>query len=256
MQLAPQLADLAGVVGHRLLAPPVGDGLQEPDERGGPGQQHPLLGGVLEQVGVRLGRAGQDGVAGHEEHDEVGGGVEGLLVPLGGQGVDVVAHLPGVVDEAALAGGLVRRLARLEEALQRHLGVDDHGLAAGQADDQVGADPGPVRSDGPHLLLEVAVADHAGDLDDPAELQLAPAAPHGRRPQGGDEVGRLRAQVALGQRERLDLGQHGGVGLGPGHLEALHPVLDLLQNLGHRADEAGDHGGSGVELGCTLGPLP
>ncbi len=92
--------------------------------------------------------------------------------------------------------GLVARLVGVEEGVQRRLRVDDDLLAAGQVDDQVGpqrAVVAPQRA----LLAEVAAVDHAGQLDDPLQLQLAPAAARLRLAQGGAEAGRLAAQPLL-----------------------------------------------------------
>ena len=98
---------------------------------------------------------------------------------------------------------VVARLLRVEERLERHFRVDDDALAERQADDHVGAQASGV---GPQarLLLEVAAVQHAGELDDPAQLHLAPAPAHRGRPQrarqrvrGGAEGGNL---LAAGRR--------------------------------------------------------
>jgi hypothetical protein len=51
----------------------------------------------------------------------------------------VLSQQAGMVAQMALALGLVARLVGVEHALQRGLGVDDDVLAAGQPDDEVGA---------------------------------------------------------------------------------------------------------------------
>ena len=55
------------------------------------------------------------------------------------------------------------------------------------------------------LLVEVAVLDHAGHLDDLAQLQLAPSAAGLGAAQRGDEVLRLDGQLLLGAAKRVDL---------------------------------------------------
>ena len=55
----------------------------------------------------------------------------------------------------------------------------------------------PVGAADGGLLDEVAVREHAGHLDDPAQLHLAPAAAHDRRAERGDEVPGLVAQLLL-----------------------------------------------------------
>src|SRR6185312_10865073 len=55
------------------------------------------------------------------------------------------------------------------------------------------------------LLLEIAVLEHAGELDHALQLDLTPAAPDVRSPQGGAEVAGLgpQALLAFGQRAHL-----------------------------------------------------
>ena len=75
---------------------------------------------------------------------------------------------------------VVGRLARIEVGSERHLGVDDHVLAAGQPHLHVrpqAAIVGRCRD----LLLEIAVREHAGELHDALQLDLAPAAADVRR---------------------------------------------------------------------------
>ena len=77
--------------------------------------------------------------------------------------------------------------------MQRRLGVDDHLLAAGQLDDEVG--PQQAVSVGDRGLLdEVAVRRHPRQLDDASELQLAPAPARLRLAQRRDERAGLGAQ--------------------------------------------------------------
>ena len=91
------------------------------------------------------------------------------------------ANLLRVVGEQRLSRRLVWRLERFQIGVERRLGVDDDVLAAGQADDHIGTHAA-IRVDCRDrvLLLEVAVLDHAGELDDAFQLQLAPAAADAR----------------------------------------------------------------------------
>ena len=73
------------------------------------------------------------------------------------------------------ATGLVVGLVGVQEGLHRHLGVDGHVLAAGEVDHHVGTHPAAVGVRG-DLLVEVAVLQHPGHLDHPAQLQLPPPA--------------------------------------------------------------------------------
>ena len=63
-------------------------------------------------------------------------------------------------------------------------------LPPGRRTIDVGAEAA-VLGGGDALLVEVAVGEHAGDLDDAAELDLAPAAAHRRRAQRLDQVAGL-----------------------------------------------------------------
>ena len=85
----------------------------------------------------------------------------------------------------------------VEVGLERRLRVDDDALAAGQLDDEVGPEQPSLVVALARLLDEVAVREHAGQLDDALELHLAPAAADVRRAQRGDEVAGLLAQALL-----------------------------------------------------------
>ena len=126
---------------------------------------------------------------------------------------------------------VVRRLAGVEVGGERHLGVDDDDLAAGQADDHVGAQPAVVGGGG-HLLVEVAVRKHPGELDDPLQLDLAPASAHVGRPQRGHErrgaLAQLRELLARAPMPRRLAGE----------LERPHLAVDLLERLLQRPDVA------------------
>ena len=78
-------------------------------------------------------------LAGDEHHDIVGG--VGELRPIGlvAERVDVRLDRGGVGGEVERALGLVDRAERVLIGVERHLGVDDQALPAGDADDDVGA---------------------------------------------------------------------------------------------------------------------
>ena len=99
----------------------------------------------------------------------------------------MIAHLPRVIAKRAACAALVFGLLRRQIRLERDLRIDDDRAAARQLDDEVG----PLASelaDERRLLVEVAVIEHAGELDDAPQLHFAPASAHGRRPQRADEI--------------------------------------------------------------------
>ena len=146
--------------------------------------------------------------------------------------------------KARLAGGLVRCGGGFEVGRERHLRVDDHVLAAGEAHHHVR--PQPAVND--HLLVEVHVRRHARELDDPAQLQLAPPAARLRPLQRGDQRPCLLAELLRAVPRGLDLLRELGVRLGPGDVGLAQLPLDAGEGLAHRADELLD-----VE---PLGELP
>src|SRR5439155_23893136 len=141
-----------------------------------------------------------------------------------------------MIVEARLADVVVLGLERLEIRLERRLRVDDDVLAAREPDDQVRATGAPVVTDR-RLLREIAIREHARGLDDAPELHLSPAAAHDRRAEGGDEIARLLAELALGVRETAHLRQQRAICLGSGALQLLDLPVDLLEGFLDRADE-------------------
>ena len=92
------------------------------------------------------------------------------------------------------------------------------------------------------LLLEVAVGEQAGRLDDVPELHLAPAATYVRRAQRLDEVAGLEPEALAACRKRVQMLRDGAVRLlahllHPAHL-AVHPLERVLQRR-RRARSAG-----------------
>ena len=123
---------------------------------------------------------------------------------------------------------------RVEVGRERCLGVDDDGLPARQAHDQVGAELAVRRGDG-GLLLEVAVLDHPRHLDHPPELHLAPAPAHAGRPQGLHQVAGLGVQPMLRLGHRLDLLEQRRVGAGPRELDLVQRAVHPGQRVAERA---------------------
>ena len=114
------------------------------------------------------------------------------------------AHLARVLAEQRLARRFVRRFERAQIGVERRLGVDDDLLAAGQPHDHVGPDPAVVVALNRVLLDEIAVLDHAGELDDALQLQLAPAAADAGPLERVGEPARLVPQALAGGVERRD----------------------------------------------------
>ncbi len=149
----------------------------------------------------------------------------------------MVAHLARVITELGEPLLVVVALERLEVRLAGALRIDDDGLRARQLHDEIGAQAAVVGPD-VVLRLEIAVLEHAGHLDDAAELDLAPAAADVRPvAQRTDEVPGLAAQVLLALGEDPDLGREIGVGAGARDLELLELAVDLLERLLQRPDE-------------------
>ena len=86
------------------------------------------------------------------------------------------------------------------------------------------------------LLLEVAVGEHPGELDDAPELHLAPAAAHVRRAQRRAEAARLRAQPFLALGKGLHLLGQGSVRALTLPVERLRLLVEHLQRLRDRLE--------------------
>ena len=87
------------------------------------------------------------------------------------------------------------------------------------------------------LLLEVAVVEHAGHLHHPAELDLAPAAAHLRRPERLDQVAGLGLKRLLGPGHRLHLLDQSGVGRDALLLHLVELAVHPRQRVVDRADQ-------------------
>ena len=117
VELRPQLLDLAGVLGHRLLPPAEGDRAQQGDEGDRRGEQHVVRHRVLLERGVGLEGGREQLVAGDEGDDHLRRPVELPPVLLLRQLLDVGAELPGVATPGAVRG--TRRRPRRPAARRR-----------------------------------------------------------------------------------------------------------------------------------------
>ena len=133
VQVAAELADLPGVLLHRLLLPAVGDGPQQRDQRRRARRDDLALDAELDERRVLLERGAEEHLARQEHDDELGARRDVGEVALGAELREMRAHLTRVIGEQRLPRGLVGRLERSQVGVERHLGVDDDVLAAGQA---------------------------------------------------------------------------------------------------------------------------
>ncbi len=191
-------------------------------------------------------------LAREEQDDEVGRRVKPGPVALVRQLLDVLAQQPGVVAQVPISLLVGGRLVGVEHALQRRLGVDDDVLAPGQVDDQVGAQR-PLVAGERRLLDEVAVAHHPGELDDVAQLHLAPLAARVRLAQRGDERAGLGAQPLAGLVQRLQLRLEPAAGLAPLLVEVQQLLVDPAELLPQRRDELLDRLLALVQIALRLG---
>ena len=143
----------------------------------------------------------------------------------------MVAQLRGVPRQVNLLGVGVVAVDRVEVRVDRNLRVDDDALAAGELDDQVGAEE-PALVVAPALLgAKVAVLDHSRELDNAFQLHLAPAAPDVRGPERGHQVAGLRPEALLALGHRPQLLAHGRDRAQPPLLELLRLGLEPLERL-------------------------
>ena len=158
-------------------------------------------------AGILLERRAEEHLARQEHDDELRRCRDVGIVALRAELREVRAHLARVLDEQRLPRRFVGRFERLQVGVERHLRVDDDVLAAGQPDDHVGTDASVVAvllAVQRLLLLEVAVLEHPGELDDPLELKLAPASADAGTLERVDEAPRFGLQVLARRVERRD----------------------------------------------------
>lgn len=249
VEVAAEAGDFVGVFGDGFLAPAVGGGFEEGDERDRRGEENFAGDGAFEEGGVGLEGGGEEVIAGDEEDDELGGGLELLPVVFGAEGVDVAADFLGVVGESGGAGGFVGGVEGFAVGLDGGFGVDDDALAAGEADDEVGAEGA-----GGFLFGEVGVGKHVGEFDDAAELELAPAAGVAGGAEGGGELGGFGLEAELGGAEGFELLAELAVGGGARFFEFADLGIHFFERLFEGFDEEIDGllAGGEVALGLLL----
>jgi len=117
----------------------------------------------------------------------------------------VIAHLARMIEETLLAQHVIFSFGRLEVSRERCLRVDHDVAAARQAHHHIGPQPTLLALHA-RLLYEIAVLEHPGHLNDPAQLELAPPPPCRRLAQSFHQIRGLAAQVSLPFGKRADLG--------------------------------------------------
>ena len=127
-------------------------------------------------------------------------------------------------------------------------------LAAGERDDDVGPQPAIVVARDGALLLEVAVIEHAGELDDALQLELAPAAADAGPLERVDQTRGLRAKVLPGRVERAQTLDELRAALRAAALGVLDLAVHLVQRLRHRREQLFDRLLARVDVGGRFGP--
>jgi hypothetical protein len=135
--------------------------------------------------------------------------------------------------------GVAENWAQYERCGERHLGIDHYLLAARQPDHDIRPEATVIRRRD-ELLVEVAVGQHAGHLDDAAELDLAPPPAHGGGAQRLDQVAGLRLQLQLRLGQRFHLLAERRVVTDALLLDLVELGADLRQRVANRLDEVGD----------------
>ncbi len=186
--------------------------------------------GVVDELGILVQRCAQELVARDEQDDEFRTGRELRPVGLARERPDVLAKVTGMALEAELSVRVVGGLDGLEVGVQRRLHVDDEFAMIRHAHDHVGADD-LVFAGGVHLLLEIAVLDHARQLDEPSQRDLAPAAADLGTPQGLDEILCLLCQRPLAKLHRLELRPDAAIGFAARPLELVDLFLRGCERL-------------------------
>jgi hypothetical protein len=127
-------------------------------------------------------------------------------------------------------------LACGEVGLQRCLGIDHHLSTAGQLDHEIGSRPALVAVES-HLLAEIAVVEHARELDDATQLELSPASPHVGRLERLAELAGLALELAVGARDELEMSCERLVVAPALGLDALELLVHAREGVAQRSDE-------------------
>ena len=112
VELVAELEQRARLLRDVLLRPGVGDGLEDRPEVHRRGERDALAERVVEQRGILFERRGEQRLARHEAHDELGARRQTRPVRLLGQRVDVRAHGLDVLVEQRRGAARPRRPAR------------------------------------------------------------------------------------------------------------------------------------------------
>ncbi|OPZ07119.1 MAG: hypothetical protein BWZ08_02055 [candidate division BRC1 bacterium ADurb.BinA292] len=239
VEFAAEVADALGVFGELLLAPALGDRLEQRNERARRGEDDVAFEAALDEIGALIDGGGEEAFARDEKHDEIGGGAQLGLIGLLREAFHVLVKLAGVTLEggAALVG--VGGLEGLQIGHQGGLGVDDDAAAAGKINDHVGPQAAVGGVDG-DLFAKVAAIDHAGQFDDAAQGDLAPAAADLRGAQGLDELAGFLFELALGLAEVGDLREQLAVGLRAQRLHFLNLLFVAAELFAQGGDQFAD----------------
>lgn len=237
VELAAEGADFVGVFGHRFLAPTVGGGFEKGDEGGRRGEQNAAGEGAVHETGIGGERGSEEVVAGEKEDDELGSGLKLLPVIFGTEGVDMAPDLLGMLRETGGAGGFVGGIDGGAIGFERGFGVDDDALAAGEADDEIGAEAAGGRG---FLLGKIAVGQHVGHLNDAAKLEFPPTAGEGRGTKRGGKLAGFGLKLELGGAERLELLAERTVGGGAGFFDFGDLAVHFFEGFAEWFDEGVD----------------
>ena len=245
VELAAERVDLTCVVRDGLAAPDVGDGAQEGEQCRRRGEDDAAGERPLEEARVLAQGDAEDGLGRQEEHDRLECVVVATPVLLAAQALRVLRDIARVTGVERGALRLLGGRLRVEEGAQGDLGVDHQRAPRAEIDDEVGP-LGAVVGGADVLLGEVDAVDHAGRFHEPAQVRLAPPAPHVHPAERAGELPRLAAD-ALGRGLDMahllgELGAHAGL---VGAAQSLRLVQPPGQAIERRLD--------GLELRHALG---
>ena len=117
----------------------------------------------------------------------------------------MVAHLAGVIRQASPARLFIGSFECIKKGLQRGLGIDHNVLPARQLHYQIGPQTSALAEDG-FLLSEIAIRQHACDLDNAPQLNFSPSTANVGGPQSTHQIASFGLQFLLSRDERLHLG--------------------------------------------------
>ena len=230
MQILAELADLARILGHQVLAPAVGDHLEQRHERRRRGDDDALLERGLDEVGPLGQRGRQELIARQEQHREFRTVLELFPVALLAELAHALLDLHRVAPERDAARFVVLRFDRVQVGVERRLGVDHDVARLGHAHQQIRSQRAAFAAT-TGLLGEIAVLGQARELDHAAQRDLAPAAAHFRTAQCGGQIARLALQERLHVHQALDLAGDLAGGLAVFAHDALRLLFLLAQRL-------------------------